>query len=390
MLLDRPVIDDNYVWVIKNGFLLTPSIDFKLNADRQSIQLATNPEINDVFSLLTYGSNVLTTGISYMQFKDMLNRVHFKRLSLNKQTRLVSDLRFNDLTIEVADASNFDLPNPSKNKPGVIEINGERIEYFTVTANIDGTYTLGQLRRGTLGTGTASIYRAQTFVQEIGPSETLPYTETSLVKQIPSDGTNIINLDFVPTLSEVVDPFDASKKISVPCDVEVFVGGYTSVTWATGVDYNVDDIVIVGSYTYKCITAHTSSTTFAEDETKWEFFIGNIRLKKVPYAVYNASNAPESPEGDVAFDADFTADGTTAQLVLANNLTYGTFVTVVKRTGTAWDSSVNIQTDDSKIAKFLKATPGIWYSEMKKFREDSTFDSTAGTFDSTGTTFDQG
>jgi hypothetical protein len=120
------------------------------------------------------------------------------------------------------------------------------------------------------------------------------------------------------------------------------------------------------------------------------FFVGNIRLKKHSYSVYNVNEAPESPEGDVVFDPDFTVDGTSAQITLTNNLEFGTYVTVIKRTGTAWDSSVNIQTDDSKIAKFLKATPGIWYSEVKRFREDSTFDSTAGTFDSTGTTFDQG
>lgn len=392
LLLDRPVIDDNYVWVTKNGSLLTPSIDFKLNVDRQSIQLAVAPAIDDEFSLITYGSNVLTTGISYMQFKDMLNRVHFKRLSLNKQTRLVSDLRFNDLTIEVEDASNFDLPNPSKNKPGVIEINGERIEYFTVTPKVEGsitTYVLGQLRRGTLGTGTSAIYRAQTFVQEIGPSETLPYTEASLIKQIPSDGTNVVSLDFVPKLYPIRDPNTNVTRYE-PSDIEVFVGGYTTVTWAANVDYAVGAIVTVGSYNYKCITAHTSSPTFAADEGNWMFFVGNIRLKKHSYSVYNVNEAPESPEGDVVFDPDFTVDGTSAQITLTNNLEFGTYVTVIKRTGTAWDSSVNIQTDDSKIAKFLKATPGIWYSEVKRFREDSTFDSTAGTFDSTGTTFDQG
>lgn len=391
LLLDRPVIDDNYVWVIKNGLLLVPSVDYKLNADRQSIQLAINPTINDEFTLMTYGSNIVTTGISYMQFKDMLNRVHFKRLSLNKRTRLTRDLRYNDITIEVEDASNFDLPNASKNKPGVIEINGERIEYFTLTGNV-----LGQLRRGTLGTGTATIYRMGTFVQDIGPSETIPYTEASTIKQIPSDGTNIVSLDFVPggfTTSWTYkgEPLSTDLALALAKDsIEVFVGGYTTVDWAPGVSYSVGSIVIVGSYTYKCVTSHTSTSSFNDDQDNWEFFIGNIRLKKNPYSVHNFSQAPESPEGDVAFAPDFVVDGVSQEIVLATPLEFGTFVTVVKRTGTIWDSTLNIQNDDGKVAKFLKATPGIWYTEIKRYSANSTFDSTTGTFDSNGITFDQG
>lgn len=385
ILLDRPVVDDNYVWVVKNGTLLTPNADYKLNPDHISITLEKEPDANDEFTLITYGSNVLTTGIAYMQFKDMLNRVHFKRLSLNKQTRLASDLHYNDVTITVEDASNFDLPNPAQNKPGVVEIRGERIEYFSLNGNV-----LGQLRRGTLGTGTVSTYRAGTVVQDIGPSETLPYTEHSVVKQIVSDGTNTVALDFVPKLYPIRDPKTNQVRYT-PSDIEVFVGGYdTTSVWAPNVLYVVGTIVTIGSYTYRCVVEHTSSVSFRNDSANWQFFIGNIRLKKEAYKVHNVNVAPDSPEGDVELAADFTVTGNTAALTLTNKLTFGTQVTVIKRQGTQWDSTLNIQNDDSKIAKFLKATPGIWYTELKKSSNTSSFDSTAGTFDSTDTTFDQG
>jgi hypothetical protein len=117
--LDRSVIDDNYLWVIKDNTLLVPSIDFKVNDDRKSIQLAVAPTTNQAITVITFGNNVLTSGIAYHQFKDMLNRTHFKRLSLNKRTKLTHTLKWSDTSIVVEDATNFDTPNPSKNSPGV-------------------------------------------------------------------------------------------------------------------------------------------------------------------------------------------------------------------------------------------------------------------------------
>ena len=403
--LDRTVIDDNYIWVIQNNSLLTPSVDFKLNDDRRSITLALYPSAQDEFTLITFGSNVLSSGVSYMQFKDMLNRTHFKRLNANKRSKLVKGLKFTDTTIEVEDASNFDLPSLANNKPGIIEIRGERIEYFSVTPKtVDGvtTYLLGQLRRGTLGTGVSSLHKAGSYVQDIGVSETLPYVENSVVDQITSDGTNIVPLTFVPggfdttwTYTNGTLTTDQVNELAKD-SVEVFVGGYASAQWASNVNYKVDDIVEVGSYTFRCTVAHTSSATFKEDSTKWTFFVGNIRLKKVPYKVHNVNVHPESPEGDVSLDAEFVVDGQSTQLQLTNKLAFGTRVTVVKRTGTDWDGKVtpNVLDADNKIGRFLRSAPGVWYSTIGKYDSTvgsaTTFDSENGTFDSTSITFDQG
>jgi len=408
--LDRTVIDDNYVWVIKNGSLLTPSADFKLNSDRKSIKLAFYPDSDDEFTIITYGSQVLASGISYMQFKDMLNRLIFKRLNANKRTVLVRNLNYTDTYIEVEDASNFDAPSVANNKPGIIEIRGERIEFFTLETKIESgttTYLLGQLRRGTLGTGVSKVHKAGAYVQDIGASETLPYVESSVVEQIKSDGTNIVPLTFVPTKASNSWSYSSGFSSTIPAgygqsdDIEVFVGGYSSVPWANEVLYKVDDIVEVGSYTYRCLTEHTSTAelvdgkvkTFFDDKANWSFFVGNIRLKKKPYKVHNINQAPESPDGDIQLDAEFAVDGETNQLRLTNKLAFGTRVTVVKRTGLDWDSTTNILEDDNKIARFLKAVPGIWYANIGKYESNagipSSFDSSNGTFDSTSITFDQ-
>ena len=414
--LDRSVINDNYIWVIKNGRLLTHSIDYKLNDGKTSITLVADAITSDIFTIMTYGSNIVVSTASYMQFKDMLNRTHFKRLSLNKQAILVNQLNWNDTSILVDDASNFDLPNPPANKPGIIEIRGERIEYFEIYQNL-----LSKLRRGTLGTGTPSIHPAGAYVQDIGTSETIPYFEKSTIEQIVSTGSLIVPITMTPTSVGVAEWFiDIGYKLrekyspttqyaknevvsydnyyyvcikstslstlaplfpapnnsaywklasSIPVgygqtnDIEVFVGGYDiTIEWAPNVMYSVGTIVIVGSYTHRCVTAHTSGANFSNDSAKWAFFIGNIRLKKKPYKVHNVNINQDSPAGDIIFDADFSVNGISKTIRLSNKLTEGTLVTIVKRTGTEWDSAISIQKDTSKIADFIKAVPGSWYN----------------------------
>lgn len=376
--LERAVISDNYVWVVKNGTLLVPSVDYKLNSDKSSITLINDAIVSDKFTLMTYGSNIVRPGIAYMQFKDMLNRIHFKRLNIHKQTRLLADLHWNDLSLVVADASNFDLPNPAINQPGIIEIRGERIEYFALSGN-----TLSKLRRGTLGTGTPAVHNTGSYVQDIGTSETIPYSETIITEQVVSDGTLQVPLTKVTPMRSIIENGYVATNVSdwnysdgfqssIPTtyvqadDIEVFVGGYENeVEWVPNVNYLVGAIVIVGSYAYRCVNAHISGTTFGISVGDWVFFIGNIRLKNRPYRVHNINVHPVSPFGDLQFDADFAVDGITSSLYLTNRLTPGTIVTVIKRTGEEWGNA-NIQQDERNMMTFLKSVPGIWYTEMKQ------------------------
>ena len=418
--LDRPVIDDAGVWVTKNGQLLTPSVDYKLNTDKQSITLLNTVAVDDKIDLITYSTNVYQQTMSYMQFKDMLNRTHFKRLALSKQTKLTQPLNYYDFEIYVEDASTFDVPNMSKNLPGVVEINGERIEYFEKDGNV-----LRRLRRGTLGTGTAQVYPRGTKVQDIGPSETIPYRDETRVLQFTSSGSNTFDLEFLPTKSNTEWSFANGFASTIPTgygqsnDIEVFVGGYdNSQIWIPSTSYQAGTIVQVGSYNYRCVTAHTSSTRFSLDSAYWQFFVGNIRLKKHPFKVHNVGIHSESPEGDVQFDPDFAVDGETTAVRLTNALDQGVKVTVVKKTGRLWTGITynptpavfdGVETDfdtgttvfdqrdsailsqaNRNIIEFLRAEPGIWYSGSKNVIGTATYDSSTTTFDGTETKFDKG
>jgi len=312
--LDRPVFDDQYVWLSKNKTLLIPGVDYIVQDDRQSVRLNVTPISSDTYSLMTYGVSSVVGNVSYMQFKDMLNRVSYKRLSLNKQTKLAQDLNWNDTEIVVDNGSIFDIPNVSTNRPGIIEIQGERIEFFAINGN-----TLSKLRRGTLGTGMRNLYRAGVYVQDIGSSSTVPYTDTVSVQNFIADGvTNTLTLTNVAVVG--------SKFTNYGSLYEVFVGGTSDM----------------------------------------------VRLKKSSYKIFDINQAPYSPAGDVTYPADFTisnVSSTTAELTLTNPMTQGTQVSVVQTTGVAWDGNknnpVNILNDSGTIPDFIKAEPGVWYTGFK-------------------------
>lgn len=582
--LSTTVTTESQLWVTKNKTLLVNSVDYRLTPTLDSIVLDKAPDINDEFEVIIFAGSPVRPGLSYMQFKDMLNRTVYKRLSALKQDELAQDLNYYDSTIVVKDAGNFDKPNPDLNKPGVIEINGERIEYFTVKNNT----VLGQLRRGTLGTGVPTVHGAGSKVQDIGPSETIPYTDTTKTEQVTINGSTadlIIPLSFVPTKSEawskspaefglfdsariralisttattatfavehtdgphyapaigkyltvsgngstydgtytVVDsvaddparftptsisasdingvavsitfviptqsvaptvgtyfvisgaiPLEynsawlctastttsitlnvttnygaitqlptqivsthavtlsypatptgfsttALTTLSAPVygqsdNIDVFVGGYDESTiWTPNTVFEAEQIVTINSYTYRMTTKHLSGTTFNSAVTTLDadgttistnvpattvrtFFIGNIRLKKHPYSIYNVENAPTSPEGDVAFDADFAVDGVNAELVLLNKLTPGTVVTIIRKTGKTWtENNEDLQVSQTKIAKFITSVPGVWVTGNQTTSTASSlpstttsFDNVNKTFDGDNTTFDQG
>ena len=368
--LDRPVIDDSRVWIVKNGKLLQHSVDYRLETNLTTVTLAEPLFEGDTITTLTYGSNNITRQpFSFMQFKDMLNRTHYKRLSVSRRTELAEPLHYNDVKIEVLDDRVLNKPNPNKNLPGIIYVDGERIEYFIKEGKV-----LRQLRRGTLGTGVKSVYPAGTTVQDIGTSETIPYKDTTIVEQFESDGSTLVY-----SLKNIAPSLETSTTVvnntwyreTIPSnhgqsnDIEILVGGYQILgDWAPNYAYSQGDVVIVGSYYFRCLTAHTSSASFETDTAKWKFFVGNTRLKKNPYKLHNVNIHYESPEGDVQFEADFAVDGinygTTTiphyKIRLTNVLSNGTKFNVIKKTLTRWeDPNSSLKDSTNAIAKFILA-----------------------------------
>ena len=310
--LPRMVASDDYVWVVRNAEMLTHSVDYYLDSDLRTIKLkdpvAEMPSDYQI-DVIILSDKVVNHSWGYMQFKDMLNRTHYKRISKAKTTRLVKDLTQTDREIYVADGSKLSPGNPALNLPGIIEINGERIEYYVKEGNV-----LRQLRRGTLGTGVPQVHRVRSNVIDIGHSETIPYVDSQVVTTSVSDGSsNIVQLDYVP------------KK--------------TQVDWYT-----------------ETIPANNGRS----DEL--EVFVGGQRLKKTSYKLFEESNGyPYSPEGDTQYEAEFSVNGSSSSVRISAEVPENTKIVVVKRQGEMWHpEGEDLTYHNGDIARFIRNTEAVF------------------------------
>lgn len=184
--------DIAYVWASINGELLIANVDYYLVNDKDAIQIVRPINDGDRIEIVHFTGTPVSTKFGYRQFKDILNRTHYKRLNSVTETELAQDLSYTDLRIEVADGSVLTTPNKNANIPGIIFVNGERIEYFVKEGN-----TLRQIRRGTLGTSINEFVAEGTKVAEQGNAQTVPYGDKTHVLNFEIDGsTTRFTLDF--------------------------------------------------------------------------------------------------------------------------------------------------------------------------------------------------
>ena len=290
--------DSEYVWVILNGKRLAPNVDYYLTESLQHVKIIQKLNSNDKVEYIQFGEKQLTHRFGFRQFKDILNRVHYKRLDNANKYKLAQDLNWWDKRIELVDASNLPEPGKKKQIPGVVFINGERIEYYVKQGN-----SLRQIRRGTLGTGVNTLISSGTEVRDQSPGENMPYTDQTLTQVFTADGTTAsFELDFTPT--QGVNEF------------EVFVAGRRLRKNAIS-SYQVDTKDISGNFVTRFI-------------------------------------AQDSAEGDVTAPVEFTLSGSTLGLAVTPEADQK--VTVVRRIGQTWTKAGESLVDaENDVAQFLKA-----------------------------------
>ncbi len=184
--LDRPVLGIEYVWVELNGRPLMRNRDFQVLDNRTVfLDYRFRPSSNDslvIMSVANTINNDLTLG--YRMFIDNLGRTHYKRLSAENSTKLAVPLTSTATTITVEDASILTLPNFERMRPGVIFVNGERIQFYEVNGNV-----LGKLKRGTLGTSTPLRHNVGTTVIDQGSGQTLNLIDKETVFKVKTTST---------------------------------------------------------------------------------------------------------------------------------------------------------------------------------------------------------
>lgn len=176
--LSRPVFSIENVWVDFNGRPLMPNVDFDIT-DNIYVRISEKFDIENTDRIVVTSISDLNSGsaIAYRIFKDMTNGTQFKRLSTNSSTSLARGLQATDREIEVLDVSVFGTVSITSKTPGVVFVAGERIEFRSIVGN-----RLGNLTRGTLGTGVAEIYPSGTKIYNMAQSETVPYREGNKIE----------------------------------------------------------------------------------------------------------------------------------------------------------------------------------------------------------------
>ena len=192
--LSEEIEDLNYSWVTLNGTRLMPNFGFTISGTTLSLGENYPLQSTDVLVVTTMSSVTLSQPLSYRIFKDMVGSTDYMRISKLATTTLLANLAIDDTEIVVDDASKLAVPNASNAQPGVIFINGERITYYTIDVN---TNTLGQIRRGTSGTG-ATDHLVGSRVDDGSTSQLIPSSD---------------NYSFTPLSNTVVTTTDISGNV---------------------------------------------------------------------------------------------------------------------------------------------------------------------------------
>lgn len=247
--LRRAAIGSQYVWVALNNVLLTPDVDYALesNLNYVSFKPTTVLSATDVVEIIAFSNKVTRNSFGYKIFKDMLNKNTYMRLDDSVSSVLAAPLNYFDAQMILEDAANLPEPSPRLNKPGVVYIDKERIEYFRKDGN-----TLRQLKRGTLGTGVKAVYDIGTMVRDQSVTQNIPYKDEFVTEVTVSDGYNtaatIYSNSPTVTVSSIV--FDGDDQTSDP------LGNNLVTVIGTGFKINVR--VFVGDV--ECAVTRVSGT----------------------------------------------------------------------------------------------------------------------------------
>ena len=209
-----------YVWL--NGEQLIQASDYTVSGNTITVNGRTITS-SDRLDVMYFAVDSAVNATGFRIFKDMMNRTFYKRISKTATTKLTLDMTESTQTFTVEDASLLPTPDVASNTPGVVFIDKERIEYFTKSSN-----TLGQLRRGTLGTGIKE-HGSGTDVVDASGTQTIPYADTVYTNTFTGDGSTVT--------------FALSQAPSSASELDIFIGGQrlllTSEDGST-INYSVD------------------------------------------------------------------------------------------------------------------------------------------------------
>ena len=83
---------------------LAPNVDYYVTEDQMHIKIVKAISANDIVELIHFTATPTSQKFGFRQFKDVLNRVHYKRMDETNKYMLSQPLNWYDLKIELLDA----------------------------------------------------------------------------------------------------------------------------------------------------------------------------------------------------------------------------------------------------------------------------------------------
>jgi hypothetical protein len=335
LVLAYPALNENYVWVTVDSKPLTAGFDYIILEDMQTIELSefVNVKLTDdivvvVINPPSYGTTIL----GYRIFKDMFGRQQFRRISEYFSTRLTQPLQYTDDKIFVEHGDHLLQPNSGRNLPGVILVDSERIEYTAKDGNV-----LSGLRRSTLGTGPAKFSDIGTEVIDQSIRQIIPTTDYSLIQNIPSSNTT-------------------TYTISTVTNTATFVTS-TSTHAGNGITFSTLTNAIDQVEVYYGGRQLRKNSLKVHDKSRSYYTMSSVQVNGVTTSSYEI------------LPPEFTITTSTQQLTLniAEELTTGTRITIIKRVGEFWEdtSATSLVSSIGAQANFIRSRlaelPDIYY-----------------------------
>jgi len=168
-VLYQSYTDASRAWVIKNGRILTPFIEYSIEGN---VLTLTNGVIGpaDVVQVTNVTSSIVPEAMEFRIFQDMRGIQATYRMTPSTTTTVAQAATATADIIYVANASALSIPDFAANVWGVVTIDGERIMY----RNIDlAANTISSLLRGTAGTA-ADSHDVGAYVYDMGRGNLLP------------------------------------------------------------------------------------------------------------------------------------------------------------------------------------------------------------------------
>jgi hypothetical protein len=344
--LRRPAIASQYTWITLNRKLLTPDVDYTLEDNLNYISFASTLEFNgtDVIDIIAFSSKTTRSSFGYKIFKDMLNKNSYTRIDDSTTTTLASPLNFYDTGINVVDSSTLPEPSARLNKPGVIFINGERIEYYRKDGN-----TLRQLKRGTLGTGVKSQHAEGAIVRDQSVIQNVPYKDEFITNVVVSDGYTSASSIYTNSSTLTV-----SSIIFAGEDQTADITGNQIVT-VTGTSFKSNVKVFVGDV--ECVVTRIS-------ETKLTFITPAKSVGAYDLVIYNPAIATTSTaitssnySGTILFEQGFSNTLLTkVELTSGNTSNLRVGLTLNKVSGVGAFGGTTVITEINSSTKFTIKT----------------------------------